>query len=76
MGFHHPLRKGQTNSTQKERFEKFCLENAGWLDDYALFMALKELNQDEDGGVWNRWPKEIALRQPDAMQEWSGHLHQ
>ncbi|MGC6455034.1 MAG: 4-alpha-glucanotransferase [Coraliomargaritaceae bacterium] len=34
-------------------FEKFCAEQAHWLDDYALFMALKE---KFDGVSWLDWP--------------------
>ena len=37
-------------------YEAFCRENARWLPDYALFMALK----DENGGApWTRWPEEL-----------------
>src|SRR5262245_27016287 len=33
--------------------DRFVTDNTGWLDDYALFMALK----DTQGGVsWDRWP--------------------
>ncbi len=44
--------------TAFSRFEKtpeyteFCLENAYWLDNYADFMALKDLNS---GKAWNEW---------------------
>ncbi|WP_026507022.1 4-alpha-glucanotransferase [Butyrivibrio sp. MC2013] len=35
-------------------FAAFCKENAWWLDDYALFMALK----DSHGGVsFDKWPE-------------------
>lgn len=36
-----------------------------WLDDYALFMVLK--NRYEDMG-WFSWPREVASRQPQALQ--------
>jgi 4-alpha-glucanotransferase len=45
-------------------FDAFCAGSATWLDDYALFMALKDVH----GGVaWSDWPAEIALRQPAAL---------
>ena len=40
------------------------LRKADWLEDYALFMALK----DKFGGVsWLEWPEELRLRRPAAM---------
>ncbi len=50
----------------KAEFDSFCAENAGWLDDYALFMAIKETY---DGGAWDLWPKTLRLREAAAMQE-------
>lgn len=40
-------------------FDYFCHEHASWLEDYALFMALKEDLGIED---WSRWPAEIRDR--------------
>jgi len=42
-------------------FEAFQDENAHWLDDYALFMALKEANL---GAAWYEWEPRLALREP------------
>ena len=50
----------------KAEFDSFCAENAGWLDDYALFMAIKETY---DGGAWDLWPKALRLRETTAIQE-------
>jgi 4-alpha-glucanotransferase len=47
-------------------FAAFCSENAAWLEDYSLFMALKETH---GGGAWGSWPKPIRQRQPAALQE-------
>jgi 4-alpha-glucanotransferase len=52
-----PLRAG---------FEYFCAENASWLDDYALFMALKDEN---GGGAWNGWPESLKRREASALAE-------
>jgi 4-alpha-glucanotransferase len=47
-------------------FEEFCAQEAGWLDDFALFMALKEAH----GGVsWHDWPEDFVLRKPAALQQ-------
>ena len=37
-----------------------------WLDDYALFMALKE---KYNGAPWNSWPEELRLRREPALEE-------
>jgi 4-alpha-glucanotransferase len=47
---------------RKAAFEKFCTANEDWLNDYALFMALKESN---GGQSWDKWKKE--LRSHDTL---------
>ena len=48
-----------------EGLERFCREQAVWLEDYALFMALK----GKRGGVsWFEWPQEERLRRPEALE--------
>ena len=59
---------------QRESFEQFCGEQAYWLDDFALFMALKNYHVAHEGGVWNTWPGDIARRKPEAMTWWSENL--
>ena len=45
-------------------FPAFCGEQADWLEDYALFMALK----DRHGGApWSQWPEDLRLRRPGAL---------
>lgn len=46
------------------RFEAFLIENAHWLDDYALFMALK---RSHDGAAWYDWEPELVRRDPRAL---------
>lgn len=49
----------------------FCTENKDWLDDYALFMAVKEYH----GGVlWTEWEKDIAFRKEGAVEKWREKL--
>ena len=50
----------------RREFDYFCAENASWLDDYALFMAIKEAH---GGGAWNGWQKSIRTRKPSAMDK-------
>ncbi|MGM9608143.1 MAG: 4-alpha-glucanotransferase [Oscillospiraceae bacterium] len=48
-----------------EDFEKFCRENASWLEDYALFMTLKHRH---GGASWLDWPPELRNQDPDALE--------
>ncbi|WP_397443316.1 MULTISPECIES: 4-alpha-glucanotransferase [unclassified Phormidium] len=50
---------------QQAKFDQFCQEQASWLDDFVLFMALLEAN---DGKSWNFWEPAIARREPEALQ--------
>lgn len=53
-------------------FLAFREENACWLDDYVLFVCLKE----QFGGVaWSEWPAELRDRQGDALARWREKLH-
>lgn len=49
-----------------EDFEAFCQENSEWLEDYALFMALKDAN---DGVAWFEWDEDLKVRKPEAIRE-------
>jgi 4-alpha-glucanotransferase len=49
----------------------FCEENKYWLDDYALFMAVKEYH---GGKLWTEWEKDIAFRKPGAVEKWTEKL--
>lgn len=55
----------------KKEFEGFCASKAHWLDDYALFMALREA---KEGKSWHTWEPELAKRQPDTLDEWRQRL--
>lgn len=45
-------------------YERFCTENAYWLDDYCLFMALKEMH---GGKCWQEWEAPYKNRAPEAI---------
>ncbi|HUO05612.1 MAG TPA: 4-alpha-glucanotransferase [Candidatus Binataceae bacterium] len=56
------LSKSQDDTAQ---FDAFVSANRYWLDDYALFRALKERY---GWTPWATWPAEIARREPKAME--------
>lgn len=49
-----------------QEVEAFAAQHAFWLEDYALFMALKDLHQ---GAPWQKWPEPLRRRQPQDLEE-------
>lgn len=49
-----------------DEFAVFCSENTSWLDDFALFMALK---RHFEGKSWDKWPAAIRDREPATINE-------
>ncbi len=64
------FRKAYKNFKERKNkdhgFEQFCDENNCWLDDYALFVALKEHFK---GTVWSEWPRDIRDRKEEVIGE-------
>ena len=53
------------------QLEAFVSSQGWWLEDYALFMALK----DAHGGVaWTDWDARAAARDPAALDRWRAQL--
>jgi 4-alpha-glucanotransferase len=48
----------------REHHEAFRHHQAGWLDDFTLFMALKEARPDRP---WMDWEEDLVLRRPEAL---------
>jgi 4-alpha-glucanotransferase len=49
----------------KTDFKNFCRNKASWLDDFALFMALRnQFNQE----CWNQWPEALKQRDPYTIK--------
>jgi 4-alpha-glucanotransferase len=56
----------RANRKDKEAFEQFCQAKDFWLDDFALFIALRvEFNQQ----CWNQWPEALKEREAKAIKE-------
>ena len=47
-------------------FQRFCTKNDDWLEDYCLFMSLKEAN---DGASWTQWENGLVHRHPTALAQ-------
>ena len=52
-------------------FAAFCTREGWWLDDYALFTAVKA---HHGGAPWHQWEAPIRDRAPDAIESWSERL--
>lgn len=55
-----------------EAFLRFCEKNQWWLDDFALFMAVKERFE---GRPWIEWAEDIRLRWQNAMDYYRRELY-
>jgi 4-alpha-glucanotransferase len=61
--FEHFQRSAATSLSSE--FEQFQHEQASWLTDFALFMAIKEF---QGGGSWDCWPKPFRSRDEKTLQ--------
>ncbi|MDY7021134.1 MAG: 4-alpha-glucanotransferase [Cyanobacteriota bacterium] len=68
QNFKETLEDEENDSSE---FEEFCRNKSYWLDDYALFMAVKEANKDES---WHQWDDDIARRKQEALHKWGEKL--
>jgi len=57
--------QAKAGTEERAGFEAFTEAAAHWLDDFALFMALKEHYQ---GKPWVQWTKPLIKRKPDALK--------
>ncbi len=63
----------QASAERRNAFDTFCAKQGYWLDDYALFQALRRHFADKP---WYDWPQEIRLRKPSAVTEWKERLEE
>jgi 4-alpha-glucanotransferase len=63
--------RAQAPAAQRKAFAQFCEEQAGWLEDVALFMALKEVHHLRP---WHEWEEGAARRRPEALARWREKL--
>ncbi|WP_211941719.1 4-alpha-glucanotransferase [Cylindrospermopsis raciborskii] len=58
--------KISANSHQRAAFDQFCQSKGYWLNNYALFMSIKDA---QEGEGWYNWPLELAKREPEAISK-------
>ena len=60
------LKKAYARFEKNEDYEEFVKENAYWLEDYSLYMAIK----DSKGGIsWNEWEAPLKNREETALEK-------
>ena len=63
--------KSSDNHEMRENFEHFKRENASWLNDYSLYISLKN---HFNGLPWNEWAHDIKNREHGAMEHYKNEL--
>jgi len=74
----------KANINEREAYGLFKEKNSWWLNDYSLFMDIKEhydsisAQKGLNGAIWsNSWPKDLALRNEDSLHTWrTSPVHQ
>ncbi len=65
------LREAFSKFEENVSYLSFVKNEADWLEDYALFMAIKEENNKVS---WLEWNDDLRLRKPQAIAEAGGRL--
>ncbi len=54
-----------TDNSIKRDFYYFCNKNSHWLNDYAIFCAIKRIGNR----AWSEWEDKFKFRDPDALAQ-------
>jgi 4-alpha-glucanotransferase len=60
----------KASGVQKSQFDAFCIQNRNWLEDYALYITLRQRAQVP----WYLWLPSIRSRDPKALAQKQPHL--
>lgn len=63
--------KNKNRLPEDSSFQRFCSLNSYWLDDYALFISLKESFKNV---VWTEWPEDIRVRTEESLRVYGERL--
>ncbi len=64
LGLAYERFRATTSVDLRGRFETFCRQEAAWLDDYALFRAIKKSQNQKS---WQKWDAGLLLRNASAL---------
>ena len=60
------LRKAFERFVPDESYEEFCSREEHWLEDYCLFMAIKN---NQNGALWTTWDEKLRTRDEAALEQ-------
>jgi 4-alpha-glucanotransferase len=66
MSRYKMLRKAFERFVADAGFEEFCEDQKEWLDDYCLYMAVKN---DQNGALWTGWSEELRTKDAKVLKE-------
>lgn len=58
--------KARSHLADHADYQRFCRDEASWLDDFALFRVIKN---EANGAGWAFWPPELRDRRPEALAD-------
>lgn len=61
------------SSRLREESKAFSKKHHYWLEDYALFMSIKEVHDLE---AWNKWEEQLRTRETSAILSWKRNYHE
>ena len=61
----------ERSDIENEDFKKFVEDNGFWIEDYAMFMAIKA---EHNGESFELWEDDIRVRKEDAMNKYREEL--
>lgn len=62
----------KNNPKGKKSYEEFCSQHGHWLDDFALFVVIKNHSQ---GKAWGEWEKGLRDRDPKDLEKIRREFH-
>jgi len=62
---HKAFERFRARRGRRGDYERFCEASRAWLDDYALFRALKDACKNAS---WTQWPRELVQRKAGALR--------
>ena len=62
----------RSNISRNPDFQKFTAENSWWLEDFALFMAVREFFEEQP---WYDWPEDIRMHWGNALDYYREKLY-
>lgn len=61
----------RSNIAKNREFQQFIFDNAYWLEDYALYMSIKNHYK---GASWSEWDEDIRKREAEAIKRYKEEL--